>query len=145
MSGAQHAVDELVDEYRRMREDARDLQRRLTQLGATATSQRQTVVVHVGPQGELTGLEFPSGAHKRLPPKELADLIVATAADARRQVMAQAAELLTTSMPDVMSGLDVSALLSGQAEVADAMPDGGRVAGPAADYIQHGRPGREQG
>lgn len=143
MSAAQQGVDELVAEYQRMRDGARDLQRQLASLSATATSQRQTVTVTVGPQGELTGLEFPSGAHKRLPPRELADLIVATAADARRQVLAEASRLLSASVPDAMAGLDVTALLEGRADVASAMPEGGRVAGPVVDYLQHGRPGRE--
>lgn len=143
MSAAQDGVDELVAEYHRVREGARELQRRLAELSATASSARQTVVVTVGPQGELTGLEFPSGAHKRLPPKELADLVVATAAEARTRVLGRAADLMRESMPEAMTGVDVDALLAGRADVADAMPDGGRISGPVAEYLAHGRPGRE--
>jgi DNA-binding protein YbaB len=84
---------------------------RMNALSASATAPRQVVSVTVGARGELTSLTFPTSAYKRMPPAELAAVILKTAEEARSQVMKQTAELLAPSLP---AGVSAEELLNGK-------------------------------
>ncbi|WP_033346214.1 YbaB/EbfC family nucleoid-associated protein [Catenuloplanes japonicus] len=114
-------IETLFAEYERHRESASDLQRRLNEVSATATSPRREVTVTAGPQGALTGIAFPTGATRRLPPAELAALIMKTYADAREQVMDASAALLAPMLPP---GIDAAAMVRGESSTDALMPPG---------------------
>jgi DNA-binding protein YbaB len=128
----------LLREYREHVEQAAQLQEKLAGLTATATAVRQTVKVTVGARGDLTALEFPTGAYRRMPPQELAALIVATAGQAREQVAKEVAELVAPTLP---SGMDVGSLIRGQADVRAMFGEQPTMTDDVQEYVNHGRKG----
>ncbi|MER7011914.1 YbaB/EbfC family nucleoid-associated protein [Saccharopolyspora sp. NPDC000359] len=113
----QRNVEMLQEEFERQRANVGEMQRRLGGISATAVSPRREVSVSVGNQGELTEIKFPSSAHRRLPAKELAELITRTYREAREKVMNQVVDAMSPALP----GIDAKALLSGKLP-ADALP-----------------------
>jgi hypothetical protein len=76
-------IDQLLGEYQKRRGAASDLQRRIREITGTASAPRQSVKVTVGVQGEVTALEFPTGAYKRMAPRELAEAVLAVIGEAK--------------------------------------------------------------
>jgi DNA-binding protein YbaB len=138
MSTYDQAIGEMLKNYHEQLDKAAEMQRTLAEMTASATAVRQTVKVTVGGRGELAALEFPTGAYKRMPPQELASVIVATAAQAREKVAEQVAELVGPTLP---SGLDISALVSGTANVRDVLSDEPKMPETVREYVDHGRRG----
>ena len=69
----------------------------------------------MGIQGEISAIEFPTGAYKRMAPKELSDALTATINEAREQALAAFQELMAPEMP---KGLNFQQLLTGRTDVA---------------------------
>lgn len=115
-------IEGLFAEYERQRSSITDLQARMKEVRASATSPRREVTVTVGRGGELTDITFPTSAYKRLTPTELASTILHTYAEAKDQAMDQAAELLAPLLPE---GLDAAKMVRGEAGVDMYLPPGG--------------------
>ncbi|MBS2533652.1 YbaB/EbfC family nucleoid-associated protein [Catenulispora sp. NF23] len=129
-------VDQLLEQYRQRRAEAGQIQRKMREVASSATAPRQVVKVTVGAQGELKALEFPTGAYKRLPPAELAELILTTAQEAQTKAMAAIQELVLPKLP---GGLNFADLIKGTTDLAQAMPEEPPMPEVVRDYIDGGR------
>ncbi|GIJ50331.1 hypothetical protein Val02_72170 [Virgisporangium aliadipatigenens] len=117
-------IEQLFEEYQRQRTGFTELHTRMRALSATATSARREVSVTVGQNGVLTDVQFPTGAHRRLPPADLARLVLETYNTAKEDVFEQAASILA---PVVPTGVDVHALVRGTAGADAFMPKEPRI------------------
>ena len=122
MSNYQQMIDELTAEFHERRAKTAELHRKMKEITATATASRSTVKVSVGAQGEIRGIEFPTGAYKRMTPTELSTALLETIAEAKQKALTMLRELIEPEMPEGSSGLlDV---VTGKRELPDALPDG---------------------
>jgi DNA-binding protein YbaB len=129
-------IDELLGEYQRRRGAAGDLQRQIREITGTASAPRQSVKVTVSVQGEVTALEFPTGAFKRMAPKELADAVLGAIGEAKGKAMDAYKGLMGPHMP---GGLDFMDLIAGNADLTAALPVRPPMPEVVRDYIQGGR------
>jgi hypothetical protein len=113
-------IENLFEQYRRQRDGLGALTRRMKEIRATSTSPRREVEVTVGHNGAITNLRFPSGAYKRMTPKELAEIILATIDSAKSLAHDQTAEILGPLLPTGMNARD---LVSGKLEPGVLMPE----------------------
>jgi DNA-binding protein YbaB len=109
-------VTELLEELKQKQARAGELRRKLDEISASATAPRNVVKVTVNAQGQLTDLEFPVAAYKRMPPVELAKTIMDASREATAKAMDAVRELMTPEMP---AGLNFLETLQGKA----AQPD----------------------
>jgi DNA-binding protein YbaB len=138
VAGYEQEIDELMAEYRRRRDEADDTRRRINESVGTATAPRKAVKATVTARGEVTDIEFPTGAFRRMTPKELADVLKTTIAEARANALAHVDEQV--SFGRLLKGLQPSALLTGSVQLTDLLPaepvgeefPGTGQAGPAA-------------
>jgi DNA-binding protein YbaB len=137
MSGYADDIEELMTRYRERRSQAGELQRQIAAVTGTAVAQRQTVKVTVNAQGEITALEFPTGAYKRMTPHELADAITGTAREAKSRALDA---LKTLMLPELPGGLNFLDLIQGKAQLAAALPEEPPVLDEVKEYIRTGRP-----
>ncbi|MEC3997659.1 YbaB/EbfC family nucleoid-associated protein [Actinacidiphila sp. DG2A-62] len=130
-------IEELLALYRRQREEAAETRRRINEVTGTATAPRQAVKVTVGAQGDVTAIEFPTGAYRRMAPKELADALLATIREARAEALEKVAELTSLALPP---GVKVADLLRGEVDPAAILPDDPAMPDTVRDYIDNGLP-----
>ncbi len=128
-------IEGLFQEYEKQRNSLTEMQAKMSALSATAMSPRREVSVTVGQNGVLNDVQFPSGAHKRLATADLTRLILETYAEAKEQVMNQAAELLAPMLPD---GLDAQKLVRGQAGADAFMPKQPRMVTSVREMLMRG-------
>nr|WP_239154564.1 YbaB/EbfC family nucleoid-associated protein [Streptomyces sp. SID14446] len=124
-----------MEQYRRQREQAAETRRRINATTSTATAPRQTVKVTVGAQGEVTAIEFPTGAYRRMAPKELADVLLATIQQARSEALDGVAGVLAGELP---SGVTVADLLQGRVDPTALLPEDPAMPDSVRDYVDHG-------
>jgi DNA-binding protein YbaB len=117
MSIFEQRAEELIAEYEERRAKTGDLQRKIGEIRGTATSPRGSIEVTVGVQGQVTEIQFPTSAYKRMPPKELSDTILATISEAKERAQEALRELMAPEMP---VGLNFIALLQGNTDAAQA-------------------------
>lgn len=100
-------IDELLQQYRRMRDNLGEMQRQMTELTATAESPSGAVHVTVDYRGNLTKVEINPRAYRSLDSTTLGEQIVETAKAAARQVQEQVREVVSPNVPDVagLSGI----------------------------------------
>jgi DNA-binding protein YbaB len=140
MKDFEAAAEQALVRYRELRQDAMETQRQMREISGTAVSKRQTVKVTVNVHGEISALEFPTGAYKRMTPTELAEAIKTTTQEAK----AKALEDLNALMePKLQTGLSFKDLIQGKADLAAALPEDPKMPDEVADYIRRGRPGSE--
>ena len=135
MSSYTEAMESMLERYRAAKTKAADIQQKLSAVTGTATAQRQTVKVTVNMHGEITALEFPTGAYKRMTPIELAEAITSTVASAKAkavEAMREALEPETADRPNLMS------LLQGELDVAASMPDEMPMPDAISEYLRNG-------
>ena len=137
MSGYADDIEELMTRYRDRRARAGELQRQIAEITGNAVAQRQTVKVTVNVQGEITALEFPTGAYKRMTPVELAETITATAREAKAKALEN---LKTLMLPELPNGLNFMDLIQGKADLATALPEEPPMLDEVREYIRTGRP-----
>jgi len=137
MSGYSDDIEELMTRYRERRARAGDLQRQIADITGTAVAKRQTVKVTVNAQGEITALEFPTGAYKRMTPHELAEAVTATAGEAKAKALENLKELMLPQLPNGLNYLD---LIQGKADLATAMPEEPPMLDEVREYVRTGRP-----
>ncbi|WP_305785766.1 YbaB/EbfC family nucleoid-associated protein [Symbioplanes lichenis] len=129
-------IESLFEEYQRQRNSLTEMQEKMRSLTASATSPRREVTVTVGQNGVLTDIKFPSGAHKRLTPADLTELILATYNEAKEDVTQQAAATLAPMLPD---GMDAQALVRGTAGTDAFLPKEPRMATSVREILKMGR------
>jgi DNA-binding protein YbaB len=130
-------IEDLLALYQKQREEAAETRRKINEVTGVGVAPRQSVKVTVTANGEVTAVDFPTGAYRRMAPKELSEAMLAALAQAREKALEQVAELTSIGLPP---GVGASDLLQGKADptvllAADpTMPDSVR------DYIDKGRP-----
>jgi DNA-binding protein YbaB len=129
-------IEGLFEEYQRQRNSLTELQEKMRALTATATSPRREVSITVGQNGVMTDIRFPTGAHKRLAPADLTELIMTTYSEAKENVMQQAAATLAPMLPD---GMDAQALVRGTAGTDAYLPKEPRMATSVREMLNLGR------
>ncbi|MFD8542561.1 YbaB/EbfC family nucleoid-associated protein [Streptomyces sp. NPDC059649] len=130
-------IDDLLALYRTQRAEAVETRRRINAVTGTATAPRKVVKVTVNAQGDVTQIEFPTGAYHRLPPKELSDVLLATIRQARASALEAAGELTSLGLPP---GTSVADLLQGKADPSALLADEPDAPDSVRDYIENGRP-----
>ncbi|WP_405467275.1 YbaB/EbfC family nucleoid-associated protein [Streptomyces canus] len=135
-------IDELLGTYRRERAQVGELQRRMREVTASAMAPRQALKVTVNSQGEVTEIEFPTGAYKRMAPVELSQTLLTTIQKARTTALAEVAEVLSGHLP---AGVVAADLLQGKADLGGLLPETPPMADEVGEYVAHGRPGRGAG
>jgi DNA-binding protein YbaB len=129
-------IEQLMAEYREQRDRVSDVQRRITEVSTTVTAPRQVVEVTVNGPGEVTAIAFPTGAYRRMAPKELAGVLVTTLAEARAASVAAVARLVSEHLP---AGGIPAGFLSGGGRVSEV--DGGPpMPDLVREYLTNGRP-----
>ncbi|WP_367129241.1 YbaB/EbfC family nucleoid-associated protein [Saccharothrix sp. HUAS TT1] len=112
-------LEQLFAQLREQQRLMAETQQRLQEIQATVTAPRRVVSVTVGHGGRVTDVKFPTAAYKKMPPAELAGVLVDTIAEAQRKVGDEAAELLAPQMP---AGLDAKAIFSGEFDAKSFVP-----------------------
>lgn len=110
-------VEDLIAGYRRSREQLGTVQRELTTVRETVTSEDGLIAVTVSASGALAGLVIAENAYRALRPADLAALIVRTTAEATARVTRAASEVLAPVLP---TDSDPEALLRGTADLSVA-------------------------
>jgi DNA-binding protein YbaB len=110
-------VEDLIAGYRRSREQLGTVQRTLTTVRETVTSDDGLVAVTVSVSGALAGLVIADSAYRVLRPADLAALIVRVTAEATARVTRAASEVLAPVLP---TDSDPAALLRGTADLSAA-------------------------
>ncbi|MGW3980190.1 YbaB/EbfC family nucleoid-associated protein [Streptomyces mirabilis] len=113
-------IEGLLAEYRKERSAAAERFRQVQEISATATAPRQSVKVTVGVRGDITALEFPTGAYRRMAPAELSQAILSAFQEARAKALAQ---LMGMDLGGVLSGMNPADLLEGKVDPAAVLPE----------------------
>ncbi|CAM5361522.1 MULTISPECIES: YbaB/EbfC family nucleoid-associated protein [Streptomyces] len=135
MSGYEQEIEQLLADYRKEREEAEENRRRINAVTGTATSRRREVKVTVSARGEVAEIDFPTGAFRRMTPKELGELIRTTISEARAQALKQVDEL---PMGQLLFGLKPSELLTGDVDMDTILPNDPHTSDLVRDYLEHG-------
>ncbi|MEU5309375.1 YbaB/EbfC family nucleoid-associated protein [Streptomyces sp. NPDC021562] len=128
-------IEDLLEQYRRQRDEAAETRRRINETTATVTAPRQTVKITVGAQGDVTAIEFPTGAYRRMAPKELADVLLTTLRQARAEALEGVTGVLSGQLPP---GVTVPDLLQGRVDPAAVLPEDPAMPDSVRDYVDHG-------
>jgi DNA-binding protein YbaB len=134
-------IEDLLSEYRAAREQAADTRRRINEVEATATAPRRSVKVTVGAQGQVTALEFPTGAYRTMAPKELSKVIVSTLEQARAKALEQ---VMATALGPLPGGLTPAALAQGDFDPRALLPEDVQLPDAVRAYLEHGMSGAEE-
>ncbi|WP_433207163.1 YbaB/EbfC family nucleoid-associated protein [Dactylosporangium sp. CS-047395] len=94
-------IDELMQQYRQVRDNLGRMQREMAELTATAQSEDELVKVTVDHRGALTAVDINPRAFRALDSATLGETIVATAKAATDDLRRRVQELVTPNMPDV--------------------------------------------
>jgi len=136
LSGYEQEIDQLLSDYRKKREEANELRRSINETTGTATAPRRVAKVTVSARGDVIEIDFPTGAFRRLTPKELGSILTATIAEARAQALAAVDEMAFGTLP---LGASPSALLTGTAEIGGSLlPSEPEPVEQVADYLKRG-------
>lgn len=118
-------IERLFEEYQRQRDNLADMQRRMSEISASATSPRREVTVTVGQNGVLTDIQFSNGAYRRMTPADLTAVVMATFNEAKEAAFEEATRILAPMLPD---GADAAAMVRGKAGVDAYLPAEPRIA-----------------
>ena len=130
-------IEDLLVLYRKQREEAAETRRRINEVTATGTAPRQSVKVTASANGEISAVEFPTGAYRRMAPKELSEAVMTALVQAREKALEQVAELTSLGLPP---GVSVGDLLQGKADPTALLSDDPAMPDAVRDYIDNGRP-----
>ena len=119
MSIYQEQAEQLVAEYEARRSRTGELRRKLGEIRETVTGPRGSMKVTVDAQGNVTALEFPTGAYKRMAPKELADALLETIGKAQEKAMESVGSVMTPEMPGSSNILE---MMRAKADAAVKVP-----------------------
>lgn len=136
MTDFEDAAESALVRYRELRKGAIETQRQMREISGTAVSKRQTVKITVNVQGEITAIEFPTGAYKRMTPIELAEAIKSTAQEAKEKALEDLNALMD---PKISMGLSFKELMQGKADVLMGLPEEPMMTDEVAEYLGRGR------
>ena len=132
-----HQIEEMLAQYRKQREGVGETVNRVKGITGTATAQRQTVKVTADGQGQVTAIEFPTGAYRRLPPKELADVLLTTIQQARANAMEQIDDIASEQLPP---GVTFSGLIKGEVDPMQMLKVDPTIPSSIWDPFDNGHP-----
>jgi DNA-binding protein YbaB len=112
-------INELLEQYRQVRDNLGRMQQQMTEVTATAVSEDETVKATVDYRGELTKVEINPRALRSVDSTTLGETIVATARAAAQEVRKKVQALVTPNMPDV-AGLST---MGGDFDFSKMFPD----------------------
>ncbi|AEW92804.1 MULTISPECIES: YbaB/EbfC family nucleoid-associated protein [Streptomycetaceae] len=135
-------IEELLAQYRDAREQASETRRRINEIEVTVTAPRQVVKVTVGAQGQVKALDFPTGAYRNLPPKDLSRVILAALEQARTQALGKVSEVALGGM---LGGVSPADLLQGRVDPKSLFPEELELPEAVRAYVNHGLGVREGG
>lgn len=92
-------IDEMLQQYRQIRDRLGDAQRQVSELTATASSEDGMVTVTVDHQGDLVELQLNPRVYRVLDYLTLSETIVETTKRAVSEVRQQAKDLMTPLLP----------------------------------------------
>lgn len=130
-------IEDMLALYQKQRAEASETRRRINEVTGTGTAPRQSVKVTVTAQGELTAVEFPTGAYHRMAPKELSEALMAAFAEARADAMTKVTELTDLRLPP---GVRVADLVEGRVDPTALLPETPGMPASVSDYLANGRP-----
>ncbi|WP_406442583.1 YbaB/EbfC family nucleoid-associated protein [Streptomyces sp. NBC_00631] len=113
-------LEELFEHYRTKRAAATEAFQRINSISVTEVSRRETVKVTVGARGDISALEFPTTAYRRMASAELAEIILDTLAKARTKALAEVASIRLGGM---FEGVNASDLFQGKIDPASLLPE----------------------
>jgi DNA-binding protein YbaB len=119
MNFYEQQAEELAAAYEAQRARTTELRRKITEATGTATSPRKSIKVTVSARGDVTAIEFPTEAYKRMPPKELSEALLATIGEARNKALESVRDAMAADLP---KGLNFIEMLKGNANVAVSPP-----------------------
>ncbi|MEU8718505.1 YbaB/EbfC family nucleoid-associated protein [Streptomyces sp. NPDC048663] len=135
-------IEELLAGYGRQRDQAFESRQQINAVTATVTAPRQVVRVTVGAQGQITDLDFPTGAYRNMAPKDLARVVRATVDKARAEALKKVTEVVTSVMP---GGIPLADLLEGKFDPRVFLPEELPMPDVVREYVDHGFRGSERG
>jgi DNA-binding protein YbaB len=127
---------EMLADYQRERDSVMDLQQKLTSVSCSAAAPRNTVKVTVGAQGEISELDFPTKAYRKMTPKELADAILGAVRDARHKAKAEVTELMAAQLP----GANIRAWMEGTPDMQGVLPEEPEMSDGMREYLNREPP-----
>ncbi len=127
-------IEDLLDQYRRQRDEAAETRRRINETTSTVTAPADGED-HRRRPGEVTAIEFPTGAYRRMAPKELADVLLTTLRQARAEALEGVSGVLADRLPP---GVTVPDLLQGRVDPAAVLPADPAMPDSVRDYVDHG-------
>lgn len=125
-------INTLIARYQRQREEALEAQHKMQEISVTVTAPKRAVTVTVGPQGELTGLRFPTMAYRAMAPNELAALVMTTVEKARAKVLTEITELMSGVLPERLGAANLQA---GRLTAEDFLPEQPPMPAPVARLL----------
>lgn len=97
-------IDEMLQQYKQIRDRLGDAQQQVAQLTATAESDDGMVSVTVDHRGELVSVTLHARTYRMLDPSALGETIVATAKQATQDVRDQAKAIMSPLLPPNIVG-----------------------------------------
>jgi hypothetical protein len=135
VAGYEQEIEQLLADYRKEREEADSNRRRVNAVTGTATSRRREVKITVSARGEVSEIDFPTGAFRRMTPKELGEIIRTTIAEARAQALEQVDEI---PFARSLFGLKPSEVLTGEFDMNSLLPVDPQTGDLVRDYLDNG-------
>jgi YbaB/EbfC DNA-binding family len=118
--GFDSILNEAMAELEKQRGHLTQLHHNMGEVTGSAQSKRRQVSVSVDARGDITELKFHGLGYRRLPPAELADIIVETIGQAQQTARTAMLESLHDNLPE---GADVADIVSGQYDWGKALED----------------------
>ncbi|MDH6630645.1 DNA-binding protein YbaB [Streptomyces sp. LBL] len=131
-------IEDLLAQYREQRDQAVESRRQINEVSATATAPRQAVKVTVGAQGQVTALEFPTGAYKNMTPKDLSKAIMTAIEQARGQALEKVVEAMGPGIPGLPGGISMADILKGNFDPSALLPDDLGLPDVVREYVDRG-------
>jgi DNA-binding protein YbaB len=119
MNVYEQQVEELTAAYEAQRAKTMELRRKITETTGSATAPRKSIKVTVSARGDVTAIEFPTEAYKRMPPKELSEVLLATIGKAKSAALKSVKDTMAAELP---KGLNYIEMLKGNADAAITAP-----------------------
>jgi DNA-binding protein YbaB len=112
-------IDRLMADYQRHRTDALEVGEHMRSITGTATTGKGLITAVVGPGGEVRSITFHSRRYRVMAPAELAQVVIDTIEQARRN----AVEQMAAAMPTVaLAGMTYEDMLHGRVDVEAILP-----------------------
>ncbi|GAA1422774.1 YbaB/EbfC family nucleoid-associated protein [Catellatospora coxensis] len=129
---SERTMEQIAADFARHRAAVVESTRRMAEITATVTSSQGLVTVTVGNQGELTTLTFNSQDYRKMPPAELAQVVLDTITRARESALQQVMGLIPTT---TVAGVSLQDMMQGRVDWDQVLPE-------EIDITGFDRPGR---